>query len=137
MPDSPLTFDEYWPAFVRAHESTVVRRVHFVATSAGIGCAVAGVFGRRLSFLLAAPAVALVPTWMARRFSGEGAAPLPNHAVFRIVASLKMWAMTLAGTMAEETASIAHAESEEPQSADADQDLPHPPPNMVTDHTLH
>lgn len=137
MPDTPLTFDEYWPAFVRAHESSVVRRVHFVATSAAVGCAVAGVFGRRLTLVLAAPAVALLPTWVARRLSGNASAPLPGHAVFRVVASLKMWAMTLAGTMVEEAVNIASAERDDGVTADADQDLPHPPPNMVTDHTLH
>ena len=136
MPDPLLRFREYWPVFVRAHESPAVRRVHFVATTAGIGCAVLGVFGRRLSLVLAAPAVALVPTWIARRFAGSASVELPAHAVFRVAASLKMWAMTLAGTMAREAASVVDASREEPLDM-ADEDHPYPPPNMVTDHTLH
>jgi hypothetical protein len=48
-----------------------------------------------------------------------------------------MWAMTLAGTMAREAASVVDAAREEPLGDMADEDHPYPPPNMVTDHTLH
>jgi hypothetical protein len=135
MADSSLRFHEYWPLFVRAHENPVVRRVHFAATTTGIGCAVLGAFGRRMTFLLAAPAVALVPTWIARRIA-KVSSPLPRHAVFRIVASLKMWGMTLAGTMDEEVERLTDGPTAR-GSDHEDDDHPHPPPNMVTDHTLH
>lgn len=136
MADSSLRFHEYWPLFVRAHENPVVRRVHFVATTIGVGCAVLGAFGRRMSFVLAAPTVALVPTWIARRIIEPAASPLPRHAVFGILASLKMWGMTLAGTIDEEAARLADVRESEDSDFE-DEDHAHPPPNMVTDHTLH
>lgn len=136
MADSPLRFDEYWQLFVRAHESVVVRRVQAAAVTTGIGLAVLGIFSRRASLVVVAPAVALVPTWVARRVSGTASVVLPHHAGFRFAASLKMWGMTLAGAMEAEVARVMSVPPEE-ASDPADDDRPHPPPNMVTDHTLH
>ena len=134
MQDSPLRFDDYWLLFVRAHERAIVRRVQAVAVTAGLGCAALGVVTRKLGLVVAAPAVALVPTWVLRRL-GRGA-ELPFHPAFHVVASLKMWSMTLASSMDAEVARVADASRETPSDL-ADDDRSHPPPNMVTDHTLH
>mgnify|MGYP001557379045 CR=1 FL=1 len=127
-----MTFPEYWVVFVRAHASPSVRRVHFVSMSAALGCAVFGVASRRTGLLALATAVALVPTWLARRL--EETRGLAGYPAFAAAASLKMWRMTLEGTMDAEVLRVLGAEFVEPA---AEEEVSVPPPNMVTDHTLH
>jgi hypothetical protein len=132
MSESSLSFDEYWALFVRAHASPFVRRVHFVSVTAALGCAALGILTRRRGLVLAASAVAVVPPWAARKFESGAALPPPLHPLLTLLATTKMWQMTLAGTMDQEVARLAGAEPEtEPV------DRTHPRPNMVTDHTLH
>jgi hypothetical protein len=128
-----LTFDEYWDLFVRAHADPRVRRVHFVAVSAGLGCAVLGVLTRRAALLLAAPAVAFVPSWALRRLGGPGSS-LPFHPPYAALASAKLWRLTVLGAMSHEVARVLREEPDEPPESSGG---PLPRPNMVTDHTLH
>jgi hypothetical protein len=126
-----MTFEEYWVHFVRAHVHRATRRVQFVAISLGLASAFAGLVWKRGILVVLAPAVAWVPTWLAQRAFEDGAPRPPAHAVFEVAANLKMWRMTLAGTMDAEVQRLAAA---------ADSEIDHngaPQPNMVTDHTLH
>jgi hypothetical protein len=120
-----MTFPQYWAEFVRAHASPSVRRTHFLAVSAGLGW--------RLSWVLAGTAVAFVPAaWMAHRLDARGV--LAAHPLFAAAASAKMWEMTLLGTMDAEVHRII-ADEVEDHVVDGGDSVP--PPNMVTDHTLH
>lgn len=125
------TFEEYWARFVRAHVHRATRRVQFVATSLGLASVFAGLVFRRGVLVVLAPAVAWVPTWLAQRTFEDGATRTPLHAMFEAAANLKMWRMTLAGTMDAEVERLAAAD--EPRSHGEGT----PRPNMVTDHTLH
>lgn len=131
MQSNVLTFEEYWVGFVRAHVRRATRRVQFVATSLGLASAFAGLVWRRSVLVLLAPAVAWVPTWFAQRAFEDGVARPPPHAAFEAAANLKMWKMTLAGTMDAEVERLA---ADEHLQIDRDRA---PRPNMVTDHTLH
>lgn len=128
-----VTFDEYWDLFVRAHAEPSVRRVHFVATSAGLGVAAVGVLTRRVTLLLVATAVAFVPPWAARKAGGPRTT-LPFHPAYAALASARMWRMTLVGTMSAEVVRVLRTDVEDAPDSD---DGPLPRPNMVTDHTLH
>jgi hypothetical protein len=131
---APPGFDEYWLLFVRAHEHPLLRRAQLLATTAGISCLAVGLLGRRASLLLAAPVVGLVPPWvLGRVLSPE--VDLPPDPLYRLLASLKMWGMTLAGTFEDELAR-ASMMTPRPEGVAAEEPL-HPPTNMVTDHTLH
>lgn len=130
MQSQALTFEEYWVCFVRAHVRRATRRVQFVATSVGLASAVAGLVWRRGILVVLAPALAWIPTWVAQRAFGDDGARAPLHAAFEVAANLKMWRMTLAGTMeAEIERLMPEREPNEREGA--------PRPNMVTDHTLH
>ena len=81
--------------------------------------------------VLLAPAVAWIPTWLAQRAFEDGVARPPPHAAFEAAANLKMWRMTLAGTMDAEVERLAAADD---LPIDGDRA---PQTNMFTDHTLH
>lgn len=132
MASASLTFEEYWTRFVSVHTSVATRRVQFVATSLGLASAFAGLVWRRGVLVVLAPAIAWVPTWFARRaFEGGGEHP-PRHPAYEVAANLKMWRMTLDGTMDAEVERVV-AETE-PSTVPRQRT---PRPNMVTDHTLH
>jgi hypothetical protein len=132
MSEPSPSFDEYWALFVRAHASPFVRRVHFFSVTAALGCAVLGVLTRRRGLVLAASAVAVVPPWAARKLDKGETLPPPLHPLLTLLATTKMWQMTLAGTMDAEVARLMG-----PVTEDEPADGTHPRPNMVTDHTLH
>jgi hypothetical protein len=127
---SVSSFEEYWVTFVRAHVNVATRRVQFVATSLGLASALAGVVWRRGMLVVLAPAIAWLPTWLAQRAFEEGAPP-PRHTGFAVAANLKMWRMTLDGTMDDEVDRLVPVDGRSPGRAGT------PQPNMVTDHTLH
>lgn len=129
MQSPALTFEEYWVGFVRSHVHRTTRRVQFLATSVGLASALSGLVWRQGVLVVLAPAVAWIPTRLAQRAFEEETGP-PRHAGFEVAANLKMWRMTLAGTMdAEVERLMGDAEPPSPEAA--------PRTNMVTDHTLH
>jgi hypothetical protein len=130
QPNVP-TFEEYWARFVRAHLRRATRRVQFVAVSLGMASAFAGLVWKRGVLVVLAPAVAWVPTWLAQRAFEDGATRPPLDAAFEAAANLKMWKMTLAGTMDAEVERLARTDGPPIDRGDG------PEPNMVTDHTLH
>lgn len=132
MSSASLTFEEYWNRFVCAHASLSTRRVQFVATSLGLASAIAGLVWKRGVLVVLAPALAWVPTWLARRAFEGGAERPPPHPAYAVAANLKMWRMTLDGTMDAEVERVA-AEMETSAVAGPRTPLP----NMVTDHTIH
>ncbi len=127
-----MDFPEYWTLFVRAHASSALRRLHFTTMTAGLGCLAVGLVSRRMSWLLAALGLTVVPAWIARRL--DGAPELPWEPVHAVAANVKMWHLTRIGEMDAEVARII-AQAVEESFEDMDESVP--PPNMVTDHTLH
>ena len=132
------TFEEYWLAFVRAHSLPSTRRLAVATMSAGIGAAAMGVLARRPLLLLLSPVIAFAPSFLARRLARNSPPSDAAHPLFYALASLKMWHMTVSGTMEGE---VARAMAEEPDvdraSPGGSPATPYPRPNMVTDHTLH
>jgi hypothetical protein len=138
------TFDEYWLAFVRAHFRPSTRRLVCASVNAAIGSAAIGVLARRPLLLLLAPVIAFTPSLIARKIEGAaaGSASASAHPLFYALSSLKMWHMTISGTMEAEVSRIMAeehaADSAAPHaSGGGSAEAPYPRPNMVTDHTLH
>jgi len=142
MASGAPTFDEYWLAFVRAHFRPSTRRLVCAAMNAAIGSAAIGVLARRPLLLLLAPVIAFTPSIIARKIAGT-APPLGSaHPLFYALSSLKMWHMTIAGTMEAEVSRVMaeeHAADGVPPrpGSSSSPEAPYPRPNMVTDHTLH
>jgi len=133
MPVPPSDFDAYWRAFVLSHENPTRRRTQLIATTAGISVLALGVLTRRATLLLLAPVVGLLPPVLIEKATREPRS-LPPVLLYRLLASLKMWTMTLAGTFEEE---LVRASLDEVEAPETTEEQPHPPTNMVTDHTLH
>jgi hypothetical protein len=136
MADHSGSFEDYWVEFVRAHRSPESRRVRFVAMTAGFALSVVAAVSRKAGLFAAALAVAAVPGIGALRTVRADGTSLPARVSFAAMANLRMWQLTLLGTMDAEVRRVLGDES--PASAAAEEGgEPLPKPNMVTDHTLH
>jgi len=136
MSDSRMSFEQYWVLFVRAHVNPLARRTRFAATSASVACAAAGVLSRRGSLLVLAAALAWVPNWVARQMLEGAVVGVPANVPYAVLASLKLCEMSLLGTFDAEIQRVLAIDEQKPMNAPGG-DPTVPPPNMVTDHTLH
>ncbi len=93
------TFEEFWPHYVRAHQSRGSRRLHFVGTSAAMVLVASGVLTRRLWPVLLAPVVGYGCAWVGHFFI-EGNVPATfGHPLYSLKADFVMWKKMLEGTM--------------------------------------
>jgi hypothetical protein len=93
------SFEEFWPHYVRAHQSRGSRRLHFVGTSAAMVLVAGGVVTRRLWPILLAPVVGYGCAWVGHFFL-EGNVPATfGHPLYSLKADLVMWKKMLDGTM--------------------------------------
>ncbi len=100
MADDRITsFEEFWPHYVRAHQSKGSRRLHFVGTSAAMALVATGLVTRRLLPILLAPVVGYGCAWVGHFFV-EGNVPATfGHPLYSLRADFVMWKKMLEGSM--------------------------------------
>lgn len=93
------SFEDFWPHYVRAHQSKGNRRLHFVGTSAAMVLVAGGVLTRRLWPILLAPVVGYGCAWIGHFFV-EGNVPATfGHPLYSLKGDFVMWKKILDGTM--------------------------------------
>jgi len=102
-PSEPTTFDEFWPYYVAQHRDPICRRLHFIGTTAAMGCvAAAPVFPPAL---FAAPVVGYGLAWIGH-FGFEKNRPASWHSLkhmwWSLKGDLRMWTFMLRGDMEAE-----------------------------------
>lgn len=109
------SFEDFWPYYVRAHKSPLNRAFHYVGTSCGVSCALAGIATFNPLLLAAAPVVGYGPAW-AGHFFVEGNRPATfGYAFYSLLGDFKMLSLALRGKMSEEVARLSG-----PSEGDAD-----------------
>ena len=68
------SFEDFWPFYVREHQSETNRTLHFVGTTLAMGSVAAALLTRRPAFLLAAPVLGYGFAWVGH-FLVEGNKP--------------------------------------------------------------
>jgi hypothetical protein len=96
------SFEDFWPYYVRAHQSPANRAIHAVGTLAAIGTVLTAVVTARPSLLLLAPVVGYGPAWFGH-FVVEGNRPATfGHALYSLRGDFRMLGLTLTGKMGAE-----------------------------------
>ena len=96
------SFSQFWPHYVRQHQSAGCRALHFVGSTLAIACVVAAIALGNAWWLLAAPAVGYGISWLGH-FAIERNRPAAfRHPVWSFFADLKMWGLMLTGRMKRE-----------------------------------
>jgi hypothetical protein len=106
------TFEEFWPFYVREHSKKATRTIHFIGTTAVIGCVAYAAIRRKVWPLFVAPVVGYGPAWISHFFI-EGNRPATfKYPLWSLKADLIMWSKIARGTMDAEVARVVNHESE-------------------------
>ena len=88
--DPLMSFEEFWPHYVRAHRNPNSRRLHFVGTSSAMALVALGVLTRRLTPILLAPVAGYGLAWIGH-FLVEGNTPVTfSHPLWSLKGDFKM-----------------------------------------------
>ena len=99
MDRSPVTFEEFWPEYVRAHSNKTNRTLHVIGTSLALACLVAAVFKRRPSLLLLAPVLGYGFAWCGHFFVEKNMPSSFGHPIHSLRANALLWWKTISGDM--------------------------------------
>jgi hypothetical protein len=98
-----MTFNEFWPLYLRAHSRPATRAVHYCATIVGVGSSIAAVAALEPLFLVGiAPAYALAVG--AHVFIEKNRSLIRVNAVWGAVADLRMFWLAVTGGLQREIA---------------------------------
>lgn len=97
-----MTFAEFWPHYVLAHQHPVTRAFHFVSTLAEFLLLIVFVLTRQWRWLILTPLVSYGLAWFSHFFIEHNRPATWNHPVFSWLADHRMFALTLVGQMGAE-----------------------------------
>ncbi len=122
MSDTPRSYEEFWPYYVRAHTKPATRVIHALGTTAALTCVAAALVTGRRSLLLAAPVLGYAPAWYSHFFV-EGNVPATfGNPLWSLRGDFEMIARMIAGTMDAEVERCTRAAEEAPSDAPASDD---------------
>jgi hypothetical protein len=96
------SFSQFWPHYVRQHQSAGCRALHFVGSTLAFGCIVAAIALGNAMWLLAAPAFGYGISWIGHFVVERNRPAAFRHPVWSFLADLKMWGLMLTGRMKRE-----------------------------------
>lgn len=97
-----MTFDEFWPRYVRAHRHPATRALHAVSSLVPFAFAALAVVSGSLWWVVAIPFVAYGIAWFAHFFIERNKPETFNYALLSLAADYKMFLLTITGRMGEE-----------------------------------
>lgn len=124
------SFEDFWPFYVREHSKKLTRQLHFLGTTAALGCLAGGLLTRHRWLLLMAPVAGYGPAWFSHFFIEKNKPATFQHPAWSLKADLVMFAKMIEGTMDAEVERV----MTEPVAFTGDAEIR---PNMATDGTLH
>ncbi len=122
------SFEEFWPFYVREHSKKLTRQLHFIGTTAALGCLAAGILARKPLLLLLAPVAGYGPAWFSHFVIEKNRPATFKHPLWSLAADFVMWSKMIAGTMDDEVAAVLEVERAEREAEMR--------PTMQTDGTL-
>lgn len=116
------SFEEFWPCYVRAHAKKSTRALHFVGTTAALGCLAGGIVTRRRWMIALAPVVGYGTAWASHLVCEKNSPLTFSHPLWALQADLTMWWKMLVGDMDAEVERVLSEDSapsvvSEPESA--------------------
>lgn len=93
------SFEEFWPFYVKEHASKANRMLHFVGTTAAMGCVAGAVLLRKPWLLLAAPVVGYGPAWFGHFVIEKNRPATFEYPLWSLRADFVMWSKIVKGEM--------------------------------------
>ena len=101
-----MSFEEFWPEYVKAHQNKLNRTLHVIGTSLALACVLAAVFRRRPWLLPLAPVLAYGFAWCGHFFVEKNMPATFSHPIHSIRADVLMVWKTICGEMEAEVARV-------------------------------
>ena len=92
-------FEEFWPYYLREHAKRGTRALHFTGTTLALASAALALLTRRPAWLLGAPLLGYGFSWIGHVFVEKNQPATFKYPLWSLQGDLKMWAMTIAGTL--------------------------------------
>ena len=96
------SFEQFWPYYVKEHQKTSTRVLHFVGTTAAMACVAGGLLTKRRWLLLVAPVAGYAPAWISHFFIEKNRPATFKHPLWSLRADLVMWGNMATGSMGAE-----------------------------------
>lgn len=126
------TFEQFWDFYVGEHRKKTTRLLHFVGTTAAIGCFATGLLTKRRWLLLLAPVLGYGPAWFSHFFVEKNKPATFTYPLWSLQADFVMWWKTLSGQMQAEVERVLRLEIERAKASDGAADREHATPQGET-----
>jgi hypothetical protein len=107
--DRIKNFEEFWPYYVREHQTSGCRLLHFIGSGLGIICLVSTFVTGNLWFIPLGLALGYGFAWVGHFFVEHNKPATFQYPLWSFRADWRMWRFMLLGRMREEVARIERA----------------------------
>lgn len=106
------TFEEFWDFYVGEHKKKTTRILHFLGTTAAVGCVVGGLLTKKRWLLLVAPIAGYGPAWVSHFFVEKNKPATFKYPLWSLQADFVMWWKMVKGQMQAEVDRVVRQEEE-------------------------
>ena len=99
MADRFQTFEEFWPFYVKEHSKKSTRVVHFIGTTAAIGCLAGGLLTKKRWLLAVAPVCGYGAAWVSHFFIEHNKPATFQYPAWSLKGDFVMWWKMVRGQM--------------------------------------
>ena len=106
------SFEEFWPFYVGEHRKKATRILHFIGTTAAVGCVAGGLLTKRKWLLAVAPVAGYGPAWVSHFFIEKNKPASFKYPLWSLQADFVMWWKMVRGEMQAEVDKVIAAEEQ-------------------------
>jgi hypothetical protein len=111
------SFEGFWPYYVSEHKEKGTRILHFVGTTAAMGCIAGAVVSGKRWLLLAAPVVGYSASWIGHFVVEKNKPATFKHPLWSLRGDMVMWWKTMRGELQAEVDRVVRDEAEQKRAA--------------------
>jgi hypothetical protein len=100
------TFAEFWPYYVREHSLAGTRSLHFIGSTAALGCFVGALITGRWALLLLGLIIGYAFAWTGHFFIEHNKPATFKYPLWSFAADWRMWSLILRGKMDAEVTRV-------------------------------
>ena len=97
-----MTFDEFWPRYLRQHSRPATRRVHVLGTTVGVLLLVGAVLNQDWRLAVAALVVGYGAAWLSHAFIERNRPETFSHPLWSLLGDFRMTWLFLTGALDRE-----------------------------------
>jgi hypothetical protein len=106
------TFEQFWDFYVGEHKEKATRILHFIGTTAAIGCVATGLLTKRRWLIAVALLAGYGPAWFSHFFIEKDKPATFKYPLWSLEADFVMWWKMLTGKMDAEVERVVRAQEE-------------------------